>query len=114
MVDFCLSSLLAIIDSNAILLPGRIPGYKNSDLKLLPSSTTKRSIWDLYIESASKGLLKHVAYSTFTQMWRDLLPNILIMKPMSDLCWLCQQNSTAILRSANKPEEEKSDVSKIM
>lgn len=28
--------------SNAILLPGRIPGYKRDDLQLLPSSTTKK------------------------------------------------------------------------
>ena len=30
-----------------------------------------------------------------------------VMKPTSNLCWLCQQNSTAISRSANQPEEEK-------
>ena len=30
------------------------------------------------------------------------------MKPMSDLCWQCHQNSTALLRAANRPEEEKS------
>ena len=27
---------------HSILLPGRIPGYKQSDLQLLPSSTTKK------------------------------------------------------------------------
>ena len=97
-----------------MLLPGRVPGYKNSDVKLLPSSTTKRGIWELYIQSASSGLLKSVAYSTFTQLWRQLLPHILVMKPMSDLCWICQQNSTAIARSANKPEEEKSAVSSLI
>ena len=32
------------------------------------------------------------------------------MKPMTDLCWLCQKNSNAIIRSANKSEEEKSMV----
>ena len=29
-------------ETNAILLPGRIPSYKRDDLKLLPSSTTKK------------------------------------------------------------------------
>ena len=29
-------------EQHAILLPGRIPGYKRDDLKLLPSSTTKK------------------------------------------------------------------------
>ena len=35
------------------------------------------------------------------------------MKPMSDLCWICQQNSTAISRSANRPVEEKTQVHSI-
>ena len=30
------------------------------------------------------------------------------MKPRSDLCWQCQQNSAAIVRTANHPEAEKS------
>ena len=29
-------------EAHAILLPGRIPGYKRDDLQLLPSSTTKK------------------------------------------------------------------------
>ena len=29
-------------EKNAILLPGRIPGYKRDTLQLLPSSTTKK------------------------------------------------------------------------
>ena len=29
-------------EKNAILLPGRIPGYKHDDLQLLPSNTTKK------------------------------------------------------------------------
>ena len=29
-------------EEHAILLPGRMPGYKRSDMQLLPSSTTKK------------------------------------------------------------------------
>ena len=79
-----------------MLLPGRIPGYKSMDVKLLPSSAMKHGLWDLYIESAVTGMLLAVAYSTFTKLWRDLLPNVMIMKPMTDLCWVCQKNSAAI------------------
>ena len=86
-------------DSNAMLLPGRVLGYKDSDVKLLPSSTTKHSICELYLQAAATSLMRAVAYST------------LVMKPMSDLCWVCQQNSSAITRSTNRPEEEKSIVS---
>ena len=40
------------VESNGILLPGRIPGYKRDDIKLLPSSCTKRAVWMLYQDSA--------------------------------------------------------------
>ena len=35
-------------DDNAILLPGRIPGYKSSNVQLLPSNTTKIAVWSAY------------------------------------------------------------------
>ena len=92
------------LDTNAMLLPRRVPGHKDSNVKLLPSSTTKHAIWELYLQAAATSSMQAVAYSTFTDLWRQLLPNIVVMKPMSDLCWVCQQNSA---RSANRPEEEK-------
>ena len=33
---------LHIIEANVMVLPGRVPGYKSSDIQLLPSSTTKQ------------------------------------------------------------------------
>jgi len=29
---------------------------------------------------------------------------------MSDLCWVCQKNSVAIMRAANRPDTAKSEV----
>ena len=95
-----------LLDSNAMLLPGRVPDYKDSGVKLLPSSTTKHALWELYLQAAASSSMRAVAYPTFTQLWRQLLPNVVLMKPMSDLCWVCQQNSTAIMRAANRPEEK--------
>ena len=43
----------------------------------------------------------------------SLLPSVIIMKPMSDLCWTCQHNSPAVIRMANCSEAEKSDVLKV-
>ena len=91
-----------------MLLSRRVPGYKNTDVKLLPSSTTKKTIWNLFLQVAAASLMRAVAYSTFTSLWRQLLPNIVVMKPVSDLCWVCQQNSVAIVCSANTTEAEKS------
>ena len=35
-------------ETNAVLLPGRIPGFKRDDLQLLPSSETKANVWRKY------------------------------------------------------------------
>ena len=40
-------------DSNAMLLPGKVPGYKDTDVKLLPFSTSKNSIWKQYLQVAA-------------------------------------------------------------
>jgi pyruvate-formate lyase-activating enzyme len=34
-------------EDHAILLPGRIPGYKRDDLQLLPSLMTKQEVWEI-------------------------------------------------------------------
>ena len=51
-------------DSNAMLLPGRVPGYKDSGVKLLPSSTTKHALWELYLQAAASSSMRAVAYPT--------------------------------------------------
>ena len=35
--------------------------------------------------------LRAAAYTTFLKYWCDLTPHIVVMKPMSDLCWVCQK-----------------------
>ena len=36
-----------------------------------------------------------------------LLPHIMVTKPRSDLCWMCHQNSIAIMKVANKLDDDK-------
>ena len=110
-VQYVIRFILRHAEDNAILLPGRIPGYKRDDLQLLPSSTTKREVWQLYQQAAGEvDAVKAVGYSLFCNLWKQLTPQVVITKPMSDLCWTCQQNSTAIMRAHNRPVEEKSEV----
>lgn len=99
-------------EANAILLPGRIPGYKRTDVQLLPCSTTKRYVWQQYCASllSLSSSYHQMAYSSFCTIWRQVVPQVLITRPMSDLCWICQSNSTAIMRASNQPEELKSQV----
>ena len=84
------------------------------NMKLLPSSVSKRTVWRTYQQASDDDPNVHgVAYSTFCRLRRMLLPSVIIIRPMSDLCWTCQQNSAAVIRMANCSEEEKSDVLKV-
>ena len=88
-------------EANAILLPGRIPGYKSCDLQLLPTHSTKRSIWESYIKACATMTFRLASYRSF---WMK------ITTPKSYLCWTCQKNSMNITMSANKSETEKLEV----
>ena len=104
-------------EDHAILLPGRIPGYRRSDLQLLPTSTTRHSVWKAYYNATATSpptphpYVHCVAYPTFCRLWRQLLPQIVPTQPMTDLCAVCHRNSVLIMRSANLPEVEKTQVS---
>jgi hypothetical protein len=112
-IEYIVSFVRNYAEDNAILLPGRIPGYKRDDVVLLPSSTTKIAVWKVYRAAAENAPdVKSVGYSSFCTLWKKLLPHILVCKPMSDLCWTCQQNSTRLMRAHNKDVEDKSEVCK--
>ena len=94
-------------EQNAILLPGRIPGFKRTDLQLLPTQTTKRAVWNSYIQACGTLTFRMAMYPT---IWRRYVPHIMITTPQTDLCWTCQQNSFAITASSNKTDSEKARV----
>lgn len=97
------------VEENAISLPGRIPGYKDEDIKLLSCHETKMGVWRVF-ETACKAAGKQgVCYSKFAELWEQFHPNVVVAKPMSDLCETCQQNTTKLLSAANLPDREKSD-----
>ena len=43
----------------------------------------------------------------FRRLWKELLPNVVTCRPMTDLCGICQANMSLIYRSVNVDEEEK-------
>ena len=97
------------VEENAIVLPGRIPGFKNDDIRLLSSSETKMNVWRLFKRACEETDKQAVCYTTFTKLWEQFHPDVLVAKPMTDLCLTCQQNTSKLLRSANLPDREKSD-----
>ena len=67
----CITFTHNLPDSNAMLLSGRVPGYKESDVKLVASTIIKHTTWELYLQAAATTLMRAVAYPTFTQLWRQ-------------------------------------------
>ena len=81
--------------------------------KILFTVHTLQDVWMVYKVACEESDIRAAAYSTFCSLWRTLIPHIMFMKPMSDLCWVCQQNRHALMRAANTPEEEKSEVTSL-
>ena len=107
--EFVVRFLYSYAQQHDLLRPGRVPGYSRSDVKLLPSSVSKRGIWKTYYSASEANIVVHaVAYTTFCRLWRSLLPSIILMRQMTDLCWTCHQNSIAIVRAANSSTTNKS------
>ena len=97
------------IDENAVLLPGRIPGCKNDDIKLLSSCDTKMSTWKTFKRTCEDLNKQAVCYTKFIELWKQFHLNVIVAKPMMDLCFTCQENTSKLLQAANLPEAEKSE-----
>ena len=97
------------VEENAFVLPGRIPGFKSEDVKVLSSSETKMSVWRVYTATCETSGEQSVSYSKFVDLWQQFCPNVVVAKPLTDLCFTCQQNTTKLVRAANLPEHEKAD-----
>ena len=95
------------IEENAIVLPGRIPGFKSKDEKVWSSSETKMSVWRVYTATCETSEEQSVSYSKFIDLWQQFCPKVVVAKPLTDLCFTCQQNTTKLVQAANLPEHEK-------
>lgn len=76
-------------------------------MQLLPSSESRASIWRQYKKVLEDGNLTVASYTKFVALWNTLMPYIVVMKPASDLCSLCQLNNTKINQNVNVSEQEK-------
>jgi hypothetical protein len=91
-------------------LPGRLPNQRNLKVTLLPSDKTKADIHQEYLKAASDMGYRTVCLSEFKKVWLDFTPNIVVMKPATDVCGSCQQYSSTISNSGNMEEEEKVNI----
>ena len=97
---------------NCIILPGHAPGHWKTDVKLLPSNYNKRKVYESCCAVAELSGVHKVALHIFSLLWQQLMPYVTTMLPAIDLCWYCQKNSVKVMRSANLPDEEKSEIIK--
>ena len=103
-------------EEHAVILPGRIPGHRNDRIQLIQSSENKKKIHKHYVLCCEESDLTHVCYSTFCSLWNGLLPYIVVAKPLTDLCWTCQNGNNLLLHSgkAGNIEEYTTDRSEIL
>ena len=94
--------LMNYVEENAIALPGRIPGFKDDDIKVISSSETKMSVWRAYGAACETSDMRAVSYRKFLQLWEQFHPNVVVAKPMTDLCLTCQQNTGKLQRAKSE------------
>ena len=95
-------------DNHAMPLPGRLPTHKDYRVMLLPSDMSKIAVYRFYVRACESEQVRCISRRTFENIWRELCPYIAAMKPATDLCHTCQQNANLLMKSANVPEELKS------
>lgn len=90
-----------------------MPNFYDYNVMLLPTSVSKASVHRDYV-AASKALqetrvmsVRIFGYREFCRLWSEVVPYIRVMPPADDLCLVCQDNATLIMKSANLSEEEK-------
>jgi len=95
-----ISDIVQFIDNlastHAMILPGRVPAFKDPDLKLLPSSLPKSKVHRSFLDSAKDCNVRLVSYRTFCRVWKKYRPNIRVQNPRTDLCAVCTANQLSL------------------
>ena len=100
--------ILNYAELHSIVLPGRVPGFSRTDIKILPSHESRASLWRQYkLAAETDPQTRVVGYDSFRNLWKRLVPYVVIGNPASDLCWICQKNNNLIIKAINLPEKHK-------
>ena len=95
-------------ENNAVVLPSKTKGVRAGDPRtmLLPSWETKKQIHEKCVAACKEGsqILK---LSAFVSVWTSVLPNIMIQRPRSDLCVVCQKNTMKMSQMVNLDDDVK-------
>ena len=72
---------------------------------LLPASTTKKVVHQLYTESCASASLRSVKLTSFQDIWRSCCAHILIPNPRKDVCHTCEKLKDKV-QVAMTPEDK--------
>ena len=61
-------------EHQALLLPGRVPGFKRYDVKLLPSAEMKAKVYDVYATTVKDSGM--IIKSTYMHLQHEILINV--------------------------------------
>ena len=105
-----ITGIVTFIDNfastHAMILPGRVPAFKDPNLKLLPSGLPKSKVHRLFLDAAKDSDVRLVSYRTFCRVWKEYRYNVRVQNPRTDLCSVCTANQI-ILGAMSKLSEEK-------
>lgn len=84
----------AYAEKVSIPLPNHLPQFRNFDkIVKLPSCDTKLVIYRKFVEAVDKDEnFRVVSQSSFYNIWEKYCPEVMTMKPATDLCDTCRQN----------------------
>ena len=95
-----------LASTHAMILPGRVPAFKDPNLKLLPSSLPKSKVHRLFLSAAQDSDRRMVSYCIFCRVWKQYRPNVRVQNPRTDLCSVCTSNQLSLGAMSNLSEEE--------
>lgn len=87
-------------------MPGRLANHKVI-VKLLPSSDTKQGLYLKYKGMCDQSGDTCVGRTMFYNIWNNFCADVVIMRPRTDLCALCQRNMTSHANLRGASEEYK-------
>lgn len=98
----------------AIPLPGRLPQVLNFEKVVkLPSCDTKMLVYRKFIDAVTvEKDIRIVSQSSFLQIWSQYCPEIMTIKPASDLCDTCRQIHLKLAKMSQVSIEEQAIILK--
>ena len=91
-------------------LPGRLPGLRDTEGYYLATDETKMKIYTEYLQAAREDGRVPVKSSSFYSLWNQLVPEVKILTPQTDLCDVCHDHCRNIMHSGHLSENEKRNI----